>query len=190
MIREAIVVTRRPDGGAHLTPLGYRLQQERVILAPFVPSQTLENLRAHPEAVLCFTDDVRIIAGALTGRRDWPLLPAGLVAVSRLAACLAHWELVVDSEQPDDIRPVFCCRVVARATHAPFLGFNRAQAAVVELAILVSRLDRLEPARVRAEMACLANAVSRTAGPAEQEAWDWLASAVAAHPRHREEGAA
>jgi hypothetical protein len=186
MIREAVIVTLRLDGDAHLTPLGYRLRDGQVILAPFVPSATLDNLRAHPEAVLCFTDEVRVIAGALTGRRDWPLLPAARVTVPRLAACLAHWELQVEHEQPDRLRPEFSCRIIAQATHAPFLGFNRAQAAVVELAVLVSRLDWLETAAVRAAIAHLAHAVERTAGPAEREAWDWLMSAVAAHPRHRE----
>jgi len=37
MIREAIITTLAADGGAHITPLGYREQDERVVLAPFVP---------------------------------------------------------------------------------------------------------------------------------------------------------
>ncbi len=78
----------------------------------------------------------------------------------------------------DAQRPRFHCRVVHRATHAPFEGLNRAKAAVVEAAILVSRLDFLPRDKVEQEMAYLATAVSKTAGPAEQEAWDWLVARV------------
>ena len=58
--------------------------------------------------------------------------------------------------------------------HAPFSGFNRAQAAVIELAILSSRLDFLPREKVARETAYLAIAIEKTAGPRETEAWDWL----------------
>jgi hypothetical protein len=184
MIHEAVITTRRTDGAAHITPLGYREADGLILLAPFVPSQTLENLRRHPEAVLNFTTDVRVMAGALTGRRDWPVVPASRVAVPRLAGSLAHLELRVLRLEDDPQRPRFWCEPVHRATHAPFCGFNRAQSAVLELAILVSRLDWLPPEEVREAMTGLARAIEKTAGPAEREAWGWLAKAVAAHPRH------
>jgi len=70
---------------------------------------------------------------------------------------------------------------VSEATHAPFLGLNRAQAAVLEGAVLVSRLHMLPPDKVATEMAYLQIAVDKTAGPQEHEAWGWLREAVAAH---------
>ncbi len=184
MIREAIVTTLAADGGAHITPLGFREEAGRVVLAPFVPSVTLENLRRAGVAVLNFTDDVRVFAGCLTGRRHWPLLPAERSPVPRLADSLAHWELVVEEVAEHAERPRFFCTVTARAEHAAFCGFNRAQAAVVEGAILISRLDWLDPAQVAAEMRYLQIAVDKTAGERERDAWRWLQEAVAAHPRH------
>lgn len=188
MIREAVITTLAHDCTAHITPLGYRLREGRVVLAPFVPSQTLENLKSRPAAVLNFTDDVRVIAGALTGHREWPCVPSERIPVPRLTNLLAHWELEVATIHDDAERPVFECRIVHAAQHAPFLGFNRAQAAVVELAILVSRLDWLPPVKVQAEMEYLRIAVNKTAGPHEREAWQWLERAVAAHPGHRTRG--
>ncbi len=185
MIREAVICTLAADGQAHISPLGYRTRGAHVLLAPFVPSKTLDNLQRQPQAVLNFTDDVRIIAGALTGRRQWPTLPAHQVAVPRLANCLAHWELEVTHFHADVTRPEFECRIVKAANHAPFLGFNRAQAAVLELAILVSRLDWLAPEKVLLEMNYLRIAVVKTGGPMETEAWTWLERAVAAHPLHQ-----
>lgn len=184
MIREAIVSTLSARGPTHLTPLGYRTRGTQVLLAPFVPSETLDNLQRHPQAVLNFTDDVRVIAGALTGRRCWPTVPAERVAVPRLANVLAHWELEITHYRADPLRPEFACKILYTGNHAPFLGFNRAQAAVIELAILVSRLDWIPPEKVQREMEYLQITVAKTAGPRENEAWSWLTSAVAAHPLH------
>ena len=54
--------------------------------------------------------------------------------------------------------------VADRASHAPFQGFNRAQAAVIEGAVLVSRLHLLPRAEVEAELARLEIIVGKTAG--------------------------
>jgi hypothetical protein len=150
------------------------------IVAPFHPSVTIDNLRAVPFCVANYTDDVRVFAGCLTERRDFATVAADVVPVPRLAAALAHAELAVDRVEEDAQRPRFHCRVVHRAAHAPFEGLNRAKAAVVEAAILVSRLDFLPREQIEREMAYLATAVAKTAGPAEQEAWDWLAARVRA----------
>ncbi len=174
LIRETIVTTVDALGEPHLAPLGLIAEGEGWILAPFHPSKTLENLRQAPFAVANLTDDVRVFAGCLTGRRDWPLTAASVIAVPRLAATLAHLELVVVEVREDELRPRFVCRVVHRASHAPFQGFNRAQAAVIEGAVLVSRLHLLPRAEVEAELARLEIIVGKTAGAAEVEAWGWL----------------
>ena len=174
LIRESIVTTVNALGEPHLAPLGLIAEGEAWILAPFHPSTTLDNLRQAPFAVANFTDDVRVFAGCLTGRRDWPLAPATVVAAPRLAATLSHLELVVVEVREHELRPRFVCRVAHRASHAPFQGFNRAQAAVIEGAVLVSRLHMLPRAEVEAELARLDITVGKTAGPAEAEAWSWL----------------
>ncbi len=174
LIREAIVTTVNAQGEPHIAPLGLIAEGEKWILAPFHPSTTLDNLRQAPFAVANFTDDVRVFAGCLTGRRDWPLTPATLVAAPRLATTLSHLELVVVEVREHELRPRFLCRVAHHASHAPFLGFNRAQAAVIEGAVLVSRLHLLPRAEVEAELARLEIIVGKTAGAPEAEAWGWL----------------
>ncbi len=174
MIRESIVVTVNAFGEPHIAPLGLIAEGEEWILAPFHPSTTLDNLRQAPFAVANFTDDVRVFAGCLTGRRDWPLTPAAVVAAPRLATSLSHLELVVIEVREHELRPRFVCRVAHRASRAPFQGFNRAQAAVIEGAVLVSRLHLLPRAEIEADFARLEIIVGKTAGPAEAEAWTWL----------------
>jgi hypothetical protein len=101
--------------------------------------------------------------------------------VPRLKAALAHAELKVARITEDAQRPRFHCAMVHRATHAPFEGFNRAKAAVVEAAILASRLHMLPREKIDSEIAYLQIAIDKTAGPAEQEAWGWLMEKIGAH---------
>ena len=181
LIRETIVTTADKAGKVHIAPIGIIADADRWIIAPFRPSTTLDNLRAVPFAVANYTDDVRVFAGCLTGRQDWPTTPAQAVPVPRLAGALAHAELAVDKVTENERRPHFLCRVVHRATHAPFEGFNRAKAAVVEAAILVSRLGMLPREKIEQEIAYLQIAIAKTAGPGEQEAWSWLMEKIDQH---------
>jgi len=178
LIRETIVTTASRDGRVHVAPLGIIEDGAGWIIAPFSPSTTLDNLRAVPFAVASHTGDVRVFAGCLTGRHDWPTVRSEHVPVPRLADALAHEELAVSRVSEDAQRPRFHCRVVHRAQHGAFAGFNRAQAAVIEGAILVSRLHMLPREKIEREMAALAIVVDKTAGEAEREAWSWLAAKV------------
>jgi hypothetical protein len=177
-IVETIVTTQNGAGEVHVAPLGLIEAGDRWIIAPFRPSRTLDNLREVPFAVASHTDDVRVFAGCLTGRKDWPLAEATAIPGRRLAAALSHWELAVESVSEDDTRPRFACRIVHAGQHGPFAGFNRAQAAVIEAAILTTRLHMLSREKIETELAYLTIAVSKTAGPREQEAWDWLMAKV------------
>ena len=184
MIHETIVTTAACDGRPHIAPMGARYEGDFVILSPFRPSVTLDNIVASRAAVLNFTTDVRIFAGCVTHcASDWPTVAASRVASIRLAASLAHAELELDELRDDKERPVLRMKCVHRENHAPFTGFNRAQAAVVEGAILVSRLFMLPADKVDREMAYLQIAIDKTAGEVELAAWGWLTAAIA---RHRE----
>jgi len=178
MIRETIVSTVNRGGQVHFAPLGIIAADDGWIIAPFYPSTTLNNLRSVPFAVANFTDDVRIFAGCLTGRGAWPATASEEIIVPRLVAALSHAELAVSHITEDEQRPRFHCRVLRTVTHAPFKGFNRAQAAVIEAAILVSRLKMLPRDKVEREIGYLQIAVNKTSSPDEEEAWSWLMDAV------------
>ena len=173
-IVETIVTTVDAAGIPHIAPLGLIEDGAGWIIAPFRPSRTLDNLRAVPFAVASHTQDVRVFAGCVTGRKSWPTVPAERVQGVRLADAVSHWELAVHGVTEDEQRPRFHCRVVHTGTHGPWSGFNRAQGAVLELAVLATRLHMLPAEKIEAELAYLEIAISKTAGPAEQEAWGWL----------------
>lgn len=179
MIYETIVTTCSADGVAHVAPFGIQWQQERVLIMPFKPSTTLQNIVQTGHAVLNLTDDVRVFAAAIARKQAFATESVG--AGVRLKDCLAHHELALDVIEEDTLRPKLWMRVVESATHAPFMGFNRAQAAVIELAVLVSRLHMLPAEKIRQEMQYLQIAIDKTAGEREQEACQWLVDCVNNH---------
>jgi len=174
MIYETVITTVNVDGSAHIAPFGIRERDGMVIIAPFRPSTSLDNLLRTEQAVVNLTDDVRVFAGALTGRRDWPVRPAVKMEGYVLDAALAHRELELVDIKEDAVRPELTFRVVHEVMHTAFRGFNRAQAAVLEAAVLVSRLHMLPPEKIAAEIAYLTIAVDKTAGDRERQAWGWL----------------
>jgi uncharacterized protein len=188
MIRECIVTTINEEGRVHIAPLGLIADGEGWVIAPFRPSATLDNLRSNPFAVANFTDDVLVFAGCLTGNKDWPTRASTHVPGAMLDGALSHAELTVNRIEEDDQRPRFHCRVVHEATHAPFKGFNRAQAAVIEAAILASRLHMLPREKIERELAYLQIAVEKTAGPREHEAWRLLVEKIEDHYKHNPGG--
>jgi hypothetical protein len=174
LIREVILSTIDPSGKAQLAPIGLIEDGSGWIIAPFRPSKTGDNLAQTPLAVANYTDDAAIFAGLVTGRHDWPLVTAKKIPVPRLACALAHTELSVTRVEDDATRPRFHCEVLHREQHAPFQGFNRARNAVLECAILLTRLHILPRDKIDREIDYLAIAVEKTAGPREREAWSWL----------------
>jgi hypothetical protein len=178
MIRETIVTTLNADDTVQIAPMGIREENNQIIIAPFHPSTTLENLKRSSVAVVNMTDDVRIFAGCLTGRYDWPTVPVQMIKGRRLQDPLSHLEVEVAHVEEDETRPRFFCAVRNTETHRPFRGFNRAQHAVLEAAILVSRLHMLPADKIDIEMRYLQITVDKTAGDAEREAWGWLMARI------------
>lgn len=178
MILEGLVTTLNPDGSPHLAPMGPRVGPDfaRFVLRPFPTSGTYRNLRSHPEGVLHVTDDALLIAKAALGAADpRPLVrPAERVRGFVLASACRYYEFQVRSVDESGERVEMEAEVVHAGRLRDFWGFNRARHAVVEAAILATRLHLLPHAEVAAEFRKLRAIVGKTGGPAEVEAMDVL----------------
>ena len=119
----------------------------------------------------------RIVAGALPGPP--PARPATAVTGFVLEDACRAWEFEIDSLDETGQRLVLGARVVAEHAGRPFLGFHRAAHAVVEAAILVTRLHITDAADVARQFRDLGVLVEKTGGPREREAFDLLAGRVA-----------
>lgn len=173
-INETIITTQSAEGQVHITPFGIREQDGYILISPFKPSTTLQNILDTKVAVVNLTDDVRVFAGALTKKLRCEVTAADKVNCARLVDTLAHMELELVEVSEDEQRPTLVMQVVKTVNHHPFSGFNRAQAAVIELAVLVSRLHMLPKEKIMQEKDYLQIAIDKTAGEAELEAWQWL----------------
>lgn len=174
MILETIVTTQDSEGRTHIAPMGIHAEPQGFLIMPFKPSTTLQNLLETKTAVINYCDDVRVFAGCLTGRKNWPLTDAQVISGKRLTNALAHCEVELVKVEDDDIRPKLTCKSLLTVNHQAFTGFNRAQFAVLEAAILISRLGMLPWEKVESEIAYLRIALEKTAGEREWEAWEWL----------------
>ena len=181
LIHECVVTTLTPDGKPHIAPLGLIEENGFWIIAPFRPSATLTNLTTTKQVTASFTDDARIFARLVTGERSFPLTDIAGWPAPRLSGALAHAELEVAHFEEDELRPRFYCKVAKTAMHRPFLGMNRARAAVLEAAILSTRLDRLPREKIDHEISYLKIAIDKTAGDAEREAWDMVMAKIVGH---------
>jgi hypothetical protein len=149
------------------------------LLRPFPTSQTYRNLKAHPEGVLHVTDDVLLLAQAAVGRAPpQPSRPAERVRGFVLTGACRFYEFVARSTDESQERVQIRAEVVHRETLRDFFGLNRAKHAVVEAAILATRLHLLPADEVRAEYRKLRVLVDKTGGPAEHAAFEFLTAHV------------
>ncbi len=178
MIYESIITTQAADGTPHIAPFGVQWHAGQLMLAPFKPSTTLQNVQATGTAVLNLTDDVRVFAAAIARKQAFAVTEVAGFQGVRLQDCLAYHTLRLQHIDDDAQRPTLWFSIERSAQLSPFMGFNRAQAAVIELAVLVSRLHLLPMEKITQEMQYLQIAIDKTAGPREQQAWLWLQDSV------------
>lgn len=174
MIIESIVTTLDTEGHPNFAPMGVEWGDGTIVLKPFLETTTFRNLRAHGAAVVNLTDDVLVFARAALTSPTFPSRPAERVHGVVLAdACSWHEvELVSFDETPPRARAVM--RAVHSGQGREFLGFNRARHAVLEGAILCTRIHLLPHEQIREEIGRLTVLVEKTAGPREREGWSLL----------------
>lgn len=183
MILEGVVTTRNGDRSINVVPMGPRIELpiKRLLLRPFQTSTTYRNLKRDRCGVFHVTDDVLLIARAALGRLDSmpPTFPAETIAGYVLSDCCRWYEFRVEQLDDSNERTEIEVTVVHEGQRRDFLGFNRAKHAVLEAAIVATRLHLVDPEVVRVEMKRLGVIVDKTAGPQERLAFDFVAAFVA-----------
>jgi uncharacterized protein len=187
---EGIITTLGGDGSPHVAPMGPIVDADfdRLLLRPFRTSVTYENLKRSGEGVLHVTDDVELFARAAVGQLQQlpPMRPADAVAGVILEGACRWFAFRVESLDDRDERTNILAKVVDRGVQRDFFGFNRAKHAVIEAAILATRLHLLDAAHICREMERLSVIVDKTGGRQEHAAFEflqnYLQSVLAAQP--------
>jgi hypothetical protein len=183
MILEGIVTTVSPDGAVNIAPMGPTVDSamERFTLRPFPTAQTYLNLRHHPEGVLHVVDDVLLLAKAAVGQVEPapPMVPAGTIRGFVLSDACRYYEFRVETYDTREERVRIEAIVVHAGRFRDCFGFNRAKHAVVEAAILATRIHLLPREHVETEYHKLSVIVGKTGGAQEKEAMEYLQQFVA-----------
>ncbi|HEX6962334.1 MAG TPA: DUF447 domain-containing protein, partial [Lacipirellula sp.] len=133
--------------------------------------------------VFHITDDVELFAQAAVGQADPPppLIPAEAVRGSIIASACRWYAFKVESLDDSQERVSIVARVISRGVQREFLGFNRAKHAVIEAAILATRIHLIGPAELQSELARLAIPVQKTGAAAEHRAFNFLREYIVRH---------
>lgn len=178
MILEGIVTTLNEAGELNIAPMGPRTDETICFLhfRPFQTSQTYRNLKVRPYGVFHVVDDVLLLARAAVGMLDEPpaTIPAKRVPGRVLAGACRWFEFEVDSLDDRLERTEIATKIVHTETLRDFFGFNRAKHAVLEAAILATRIHLLPADEIVREFERLRSPVEKTAGPREREAFEFL----------------
>lgn len=178
MILEGIVTSLNPEREINVAPMGPIVDETMTALClrPFKTSQTFQNLKQHPEGVFHVIDDVLLLARAAIGRLESvpENFPAHQVDGVVLRSACRWYEFRITEFDDSQDRTQIQAQVVHTGRLRDFFGFNRARHAVVEAAILATRVHLLPRREILNQFAALRSPVEKTAGPNETEAFELL----------------
>jgi hypothetical protein len=181
VILEGIVTTLSLGGALNVAPMGPRIDPDlsmaQFVLRPFHTSTTYHNLKARGEGVFHVTDDVLLLAQTAIGTAPCPMpaaRAADVVAGQILTDACRYYEFRVIELDDREERTSILVETVAQGRQREFFGFNRAKHAVVEAAILATRVHWLPLDEMLVEFRKLAVLVDKTGGPRERAAFTLL----------------
>ena len=162
----------------NISPMGpiVDTQLNLFVFRPYQTSTTYKNLKRTGQGIYHITDDVNLFAQSALGTPDPlpPLTPSTDVEGKILANCCRWYAFEVNSIDDQHQRTQIVATTKANGRNRDFIGFNRAKHAVLEAAILATRLHILPPAEIQTDLHRLATHVAKTANATDQQAFDFL----------------
>jgi uncharacterized protein len=185
MILEGIVTTENSDGSMHVAPMGPHVDFAKTHwkLMSFQTSTTFANINRNRRCVFHIIDDALLLANAVLGRSHGESSVFHSDIGYALTNSCQWYALRIDTLDTSSARSVASASVVREAIQKPWWGWNRAANAVLEAAILVSRIGILESKAITDQFEQLRVIVDKAAGDREREAFDLLSEHVASSLR-------
>lgn len=183
MIIESIVTTLNEAGEANFAPMGVTIGEGEIVIRPYTDSATCRNLLATGAALVNLTDNCRLFAESAISSPQFPTFAAELVPGRVLTDACSYYECSVMHADVAPPRATFRCKIVKKGVLREFIGFNRAKNAVIEAAILATRVRFLGVEAILDEYRRLAVIVQKTGGEQETCAMQYLQDYVERQPR-------
>jgi hypothetical protein len=174
MIIETIFSTLNTMGQPNFAPMGLLWRDTEMTVRPFRDTTTYHNLVTTGYGVANITDNVLLFAQSALSTVEFPHFPARRVTgIVLREACYWH-ELEVASVGGSEERAEIRCVVVEQGRQRDFSGFNRGKNAVIEAAILATRLHLHSEMEVWAALQRYDEIVAKTGGEQEREAMQYV----------------
>ena len=171
MIIETIFSTIDETGKPNFAPMGLGWDDELPTVRPFRNTRTYRNLASSGYGVANLSDDVLAYVRCGLYKEVLPSFPAKAIPGAVFESTCSWREMEVVSEGEIDDRPEFRCRVLHKGRQKDFLGFCRAGNAVIEAAILASRLALCDRKIVDEKLMKYMKIVEKTGDSAEKHAF-------------------
>ena len=181
MITETIVTTLNEQGEANFAPMGVTIGDGEILIRPYKESATCRNLLATGAVVVNLTDNAGLFAESAVSNPQFPSFPADMVRGLILKDACSYYECTVREADTTHERANFYCRVVKKGVLREFIGFNRAKNAIIEAAILATRVRFLGVEPILQEYGRFAEIVKKTGGEQESRAMQYLQEYVERH---------
>lgn len=182
MILETILSSSDEYGNENFAPVGVHVPDDiqnlsdvkQIQLMIYHGSNTFANLKKRPEGVINFTDDILSFVDTALSSRILPAVPSRLVRPPRMANAKTIWEFQI-TDFDDSIEPARVnAKILLHEELAGFSGFCRAQGAILEAAILVTRLQWIPKSKITESWAQWQEIVTKTGGIRELKAFQQL----------------
>ena len=182
MILEGIVTTRSENGQLNVAPMGPIVDRsmQTLLLRPFQTSTTYQNLRANPVGVFHVVDDVLLIAEAALGKLSKlpKTAPAEKIDGDILLDACRWYEFRVTDINDREARTELSASIVHTGRLRDVFGFNRAMHAVIEAAILATRLHLLDANEIERQLQALRSPLEKTGSQQEFAAFELIENHV------------
>jgi len=172
MILETIISTIDPNGNVNFAPFGIKKTREFILISPYIPSKTLNNLNSTKCAAINYTNEAFFFVNSIIGEKSFKKKRCKKIKGFFLEDCLAYDEVEVYEIKNDKVRPTFKCKIVESILNKRFEGFNRAQFSLVEACILATRINFLDEKKIMNDLSFLSEPLKKTGGQAEKKLWD------------------
>jgi len=175
-ILEGIVTTLNEDGTVNISPMGPIVDEQitQFVFRPYRTSTTYQNLKRTGHGVFHVTDDVLLFAQAALGQPDPLPTLDGLI----LTESCRWYDFKIESLDDQHERTYIVASTINQGRNRDFFGFNRAKHAVLEAAILATRVHLLPAEDILAEIERLKSPIEKTAGAEEKKAFAFLDDAI------------
>ena len=170
MIIETIFSSLDATGQPNFAPMGVLWGEAEITVRPFRRTRSCRNLLATGHGVITLTDDVLAFVQSALYNAVLPHFPAAVVPGVVFQGACSWRELVVVAAAGTPERAEVRCQVVSQGRQREFLGFCRAKSAVLEAAILATRLHMYDAQTVFEALAQFEEIIRKTGDEPERAA--------------------